>query len=54
MTSIPYVFPKLHTAKDMFREVSKKYCFRKPFNKVHGKRPQTLMKSEDQHLYHIN
>ena len=33
--------------------MSKKSCFRGPFNKKHGKRAETLLKSERQHLYHI-
>ena len=53
MTLIAYVFPKLQTAKDVVREVSKKSCFRRPFNKLHGKRSQTLLKSARQHLDHI-
>ena len=31
----------------------KKSCFRGPFHKWHGKRAETLLKSERQHLYHI-
>ena len=53
MTLIAYVFPKLQTAKDVVREVSKKSCFRRPFHKLHGKRSQTLLKSARQHLDHI-
>ena len=33
--------------------MSKKSRFRRSFNKQHGKRAQTLLKSESQHLYHI-
>ena len=33
--------------------MSKKSRFRRPFDKQHGKRPQTLLKSPRQHLYHI-
>ena len=46
------VFPKLQTAKDVVREVSKKSCFRRPSDKQHGKRSQTLLKSLRQQLYH--
>ena len=28
--------------------------FRRPFDKQYGKRDQTLLKSEQQHLYHIH
>ena len=31
----------------------KKFHFRGPFDKWHGKRARTLLKSEPQHLYHI-
>ena len=53
MTLRAYVFPKLQTEKDVVREMSKKTRFRRPFNKLHGKRSQTLLKSARQHLYHI-
>ena len=33
--------------------MSKESRFRRPFNKSHGKRVETLLKSEGQHLYHI-
>ena len=33
--------------------MSKKRRFTVPFNKQHGKRAQTLLKSERRHLYHI-
>ena len=33
--------------------MSKESRFRRPFNKSHGKRVETLLKSERQHLYHI-
>ena len=53
MTIIAYVFPKLQTAKYVVRQMSKKSCFRRPFDKQNGKWSQTLMKSVRQHLYHI-
>ena len=53
MTPIVYVFRKLQTRKDVVRQMSEKSCFRKPFNKRHSKPCQTLLKSEDQLLYHI-
>ena len=34
--------------------MSKNSGFRRPFNKQYGKRDQTLLKSEQQHLYHIH
>ena len=34
--------------------MSKKSCFRGPFDKQHGKRAQALLKSASQHLYHIH
>ena len=33
--------------------MSKKFRFRGPFHKSHGKRAETLLKAEQQHLYHI-
>ena len=34
--------------------MSKKSCFRGPFDKQHGKRAQALLKSASQHLYHTH
>ena len=34
--------------------MSKKSCFREPFDKQYGKRAQTLLKSPSHHLYHIH
>ena len=34
--------------------MSKKSCFRGPFDKQHGKRAQALLKSASQHYYHIH
>ena len=34
------------------RQISKKSRFRRPFNNRHGKRSQTLLKSDGQHIYH--
>ena len=45
MTLIADVFPKLQNAKDVVRQMSKKSCFRRPFDKKHGKRSQPLLKS---------
>ena len=54
MTIIAYLFLKLQTVKDIVRQMSKKSPFIRPFHKRHGKRSQTLLKSEGQHLYHIH
>ena len=40
-----YVFPKLQTMKDVVRQMSKKSGLRRPFDKEHDKRSQTLLKS---------
>ena len=45
MTLIANVFLKLRTSKN--------YRFRASLDKQHGKRAQTLLKSEQQHVYHI-
>ena len=43
MTLIANVFPKLRTSKNVVRSKSKKYLFRTPLHKQHGKRTQTLL-----------
>ena len=53
MTLIPEVFPKLRTPKKMVTSMSKKSHLKGSFGKLHGKRPQTLLKFAWQHLYHI-
>ena len=53
MTLIADVFLNLRTPKYVVREMFKKSCFRGPFDKWHGKRAETLLKSERQHLYYI-
>ena len=53
MTHRNDVFPKLQTQKNVFRWMSKKSGLRGPFEKQHGKRTETLLKSERQHLHHI-
>ena len=50
MTLITDVIPKLWTPNDVVRSMSKKWHLRGPFQKQHGKRVQTLLKSERQHL----
>ena len=53
MTLIAYLFRKLRTPKNVVRYMSKKSCFKVPFDRKHGKRVQTLLRSEPQHRYHI-
>ena len=53
MTLIVYVFPKLQTAKDLVRPMSKKRRFRTPFDSQYVKRSQTLLKSGWQHFCQI-
>ena len=47
------LFPKLRTPKNVVRYLSKKSHSKGPFDKQHGKRVQTLLRSEPQHRYHI-
>ena len=53
MTFIADLFPKLRTPKNVVRYLSKKSRFKGPFDLEHGKRVQTLLRSEPQHRYHI-
>ena len=53
MTLIADLFPKLRTAKNVVRYMSKKSRFKGPFDKQPGKGVQTLLRSEPQHRYHI-
>ena len=53
MTFIADLFPKLRTPKNVVRYLSKKSRFKRPFDRRHGKRVQTLLRSEPQHRYHI-
>ena len=53
MTLIADLFPKLRTPKNVVRYMSKMSCFKGPFDKKHGKRVQTLLRSEQQHRYQI-
>ena len=50
MTLIADVYMKLQTGKDVVRQMSKQSPFRRLFNKGHGKRCQTLLKSEAHNL----
>ena len=53
MTFIADLFPKLRTPKDVVRYFSKKSRWKGTFDRQHGKRVQTLLRSESQYLYHI-
>ena len=53
MTFLADLFPKLRTPKDVVRYLSKKSRFKGLFDRQHGKRVQTLLRSEPQHRYHI-
>ena len=53
MTLIADLFPKLRTHKDVVRYMSKNSRFKVPFDRKHGKRVQKLLRSEQQHRYHI-
>ena len=53
MTFIADLFPKLRTPKDVVRYLSKKSRFKGLFDRQHGKRVQTLLRSEPQHRCHI-
>ena len=48
---IANVFPKLKTVKDLVRPLSKKRCFRTPFDSQHVKELQTLVKSAWEYFY---
>ena len=53
MTFIADLFPIIRTPKNVVRYMSKKSRFKQPFDRRHGKRVQTLLRSEPQHRYHI-
>ena len=53
MALIADLFWKLRTPKNVVRYMSKKSRFKVPFDRQHGKRVQTLLRSEPQHRYHI-
>ena len=53
MTLIADLFSKLRTPKNVVTYLSKKFRFKGPFDRQHGKRVQTLLRSEPQHRYHI-
>ena len=53
MTLLAAFFPKLRTPENVARYMSKKSRFKGPFDRKHGKRIQTLLRSGQQHCYHI-
>ena len=53
MTLIAVFFFKLSTLKNVVRYMSKKSRFKRPFDREHGKRIQTLLQSERHYRYHI-
>ena len=53
MILIADLFPKLRTQKNVVRYMSKNSRFKVPSDRQHGKRVQTLLRSEPQHRYHI-
>ena len=54
MTPIAFLFLTLPPAKNVVRYMCKKFRFRLPFQKEHGKRVSALFKFERQNLYHIS
>ena len=53
MSFIADLFAKLRTPKNVVRYLSKKSRSKGPFDRQHGKRVQTLLRSESQYRYHI-
>ena len=53
ITLIAYFFLRLRPAKNVVRYMCKKYRFRVPFQKEHGKWVATLFQFDRQNLYHI-
>ena len=53
MTLIADFFPKLRTSENVVIYMSKKSRFKGPFDRKDGKRIQTLLRSAQQHCYHI-
>ena len=53
MTLIADLFAKLRPPENVVRYMSKKSRFKGPFDRQHGKRVQTLLRSVRQHRYHI-
>ena len=53
MNLIGYVLTKLQAPKDVVKQMSKKTCFRRPYEKWNVKWSETRLKSARQHLYQI-
>ena len=53
MSFIADLFAKLGTPKNVVRYLSKKSRFQGPFDRQHGKRIQTLLRSGSLGRYHI-
>ena len=53
MALVAYLFPKLRTPEKVARYMSKNSRFKGPFDREDGKRIQTLLRSGQQHCYHI-
>ena len=53
MSFIADLFAKLRTPKNVVRYMSKKSRFKGPFDRQHGKRVETLLRSGSQDRYHI-
>ena len=54
MILIIYEFSKLRAPKIVIWWMSNKSCWRWPVHRQHGKRAETLIQSQGQHLYHIH
>ena len=53
MNLIADFFRKLRTPENVARYMYKKSHFKGPFDRQHDKRIQTLLRSGQQHCYHI-
>ena len=53
MTLIGHLFPKIRTPKNVVGYKSKKSLLKGHFPRQHGKRVQTLLRSELKHRYYI-
>ena len=53
MALIPDFFAKVRTLENVVRYMSKKSYFKGTIDRQHGKRVQTLLRSGQQHCYHI-
>ena len=53
MALVADVFPNIRNLKNVVTSISKKSCFRSPFEKQDIKRDQILLKVERHHIYHL-